>query len=803
MIRKLMLAGADAFRINMSHGDQKQKAKLVEHIRALEKEFGRPTTILFDLQGPKLRVGNFEGGKAVLEKGSRFMLDRDETAGDAERVQLPHPELFEAVRPGTSILIDDGKVRLNVLEADDGQIVSEVEVGGTVSDNKGVNVPDVRGADPGADRQGPRRPAFALEQSADWIALSFVQRPEDVAEARELIGERAALLAKIEKPAAIDRLNDIIELADGVMVARGDLGVELPPEAGAAAAEPDRRQRAPVRQAGGRRDADARIDDHLADADPGRGQRRRHRDLRRRRRGHAVGRKRGGPISGRSGEDDGPHRQQRRARPELSRRASTSPRPGPSRPPPTRSPARRGRSRSTVSATAMVCYTSSGSTARRIARERPSVPLLAMSASLNTRARLGLLWGAHAVHTRDVASFEEMVEKGKRMALRHQLAKGGDRIVLMAGIPFGTAGLDQRAPRRPADRRRARALPGEQEPQRGSKRREFRPAISRARKPIGPTFVASAAPGFAVQPHRPQQGAERLGAARQQAADNSREHVAAARNAEPRRAAVVGPGVAVGRDDVAGDALDQHDRLDRARPRAGRSRPGRARSPPRRSRAMTRVRPRGEAGSARLARSCFRQRLEAVKQRGVEREPCRRTRARRRAICSQAFALAMPGPATIASTSRRLAICFDRGDGEAAVVVLRQARRPSLRALRTPSCERDAFDRDDPQLAGAGAHGGRRGEHRRAGHVAAAGDDQDPPLRLLVAVDDRRQRMSAKRGAVERRRLLHRVPAIASGSEVFGAPSASSGAPWFHSAELGNAQALARRARIHRPRCRN
>ncbi|HET7281840.1 MAG TPA: pyruvate kinase, partial [Sphingomicrobium sp.] len=230
MIRRLMLAGADAFRINMSHGDQKQKAKLVEAIRTLEKEFGRPTTILFDLQGPKLRVGHFEGGGTVLEKGTRFIFDHDSKAGDNERVQLPHVELFQSVRPGTSILIDDGKVRLNVLEADDGQIVSEVKVGGRVSDNKGVNVPDVVVPIPALTDKDRDDLQFALEQRADWIALSFVQRPEDVAEARTLIGDRAALLAKIEKPAAIDQLNDIIALADAVMVARGDLGVELPPE---------------------------------------------------------------------------------------------------------------------------------------------------------------------------------------------------------------------------------------------------------------------------------------------------------------------------------------------------------------------------------------------------------------------------------------------------------------------------------------------------------------------------------------------------------------------------------------------
>src|SRR3954453_11297342 len=137
MIRKLVFAGADAFRINMSHGDQNQKAKLVDAIRALEKEFRRPMTILFDLQGPKLRVGHFEGGRTVLEKGKRFIFDRDDKAGDSNRVQLPRAELFESVRPGTNILIDDGKVRLNVLEAGGRQIVSEVKVGGIVSDNKG------------------------------------------------------------------------------------------------------------------------------------------------------------------------------------------------------------------------------------------------------------------------------------------------------------------------------------------------------------------------------------------------------------------------------------------------------------------------------------------------------------------------------------------------------------------------------------------------------------------------------------------------------------------------------------------
>ena len=199
-ISDLMLAGADAFRINMSHGDHAQKARLVEIIRGLEKELKRPTTIMFDLQGPKLRVGKLKGGSAMLTAGDRFVLDRKRTLGSSERVELPHPELFATIVPGNRVLIDDGKVRLKATAVEDSQIVTEVEVGGKVSDNKGVNVPDVLVPIPALTSKDREDLVFALEQRADWIALSFVQRPEDVAEARKLIGERASLLAKIEKP---------------------------------------------------------------------------------------------------------------------------------------------------------------------------------------------------------------------------------------------------------------------------------------------------------------------------------------------------------------------------------------------------------------------------------------------------------------------------------------------------------------------------------------------------------------------------------------------------------------------------
>jgi pyruvate kinase len=439
MIRKLVFAGADAFRINMSHGTHAQKAKLVDAIRELEKELHRPTTILFDLQGPKLRVGNFAGGSAELEKGERFVLDRDRKGGNAERVELPHPELFEAIGRGDRVLIDDGRIRLKVIEAGDQQIVTEVQVGGTISDHKGVNVPDVVVPIPALTEKDRKDLHFALEQKTDWIALSFVQRPEDVAEARELIGEKALLMAKIEKPAAIDRLDDIIALSDGVMVARGDLGVELPPED-----VPPLQNKivASARQFGKPVVvATQMLESMIHSPSPTRAE---VSDV-------ATAIYDGADavmLSAESATGEYPC-EAVQMMDRIARSVETDP-VYPARIhftetklEPTTADALAGSARqiaNTVSARAMVCYTSSGSTARRIARERPPVPVLAMTSSHHTARRLGLLWGVHAVHTRDVSSFEEMVAKGKRMALRHQMAEGGDRLVLMAGVPFGISG---------------------------------------------------------------------------------------------------------------------------------------------------------------------------------------------------------------------------------------------------------------------------------------------------------------------------------------------------------------------------
>jgi pyruvate kinase len=439
IIRHLIEAGADAFRINMSHGSHADHAARIEMIRALEKELERPTTILADLQGPKLRVGRFKGDKALLEKGQSFFLDRDETPGDATRVNLPHREIFEAVSNGTRLLVDDGKLVLRVIDAHPDRLETQVEVAGTISNNKGLNVPDAvlpLAALTEKDRQDL---SFALDQHVDWVALSFVQRPEDVAEARRLIAGRASLLAKIEKPAAIDRLDGILELADAVMVARGDLGVEMLPEEvpplQKRIVESARRMGRPVVV------ATQMLESMITSPSPTRAE---VSDV-------ATAVYDGADaimLSAESASGQWPVESVA-----MMNRIATSVEADPSHAArvhftetpadPTTNDAIAEAAANivkTVSAAAIVCFTVSGSTARRVSRERPTVPLLVLTPSPKTARRLGLLWGAHAVRTKDVSSFEEMIGKAKRMALRHGLAKAGDRIIVTAGVPFGTPG---------------------------------------------------------------------------------------------------------------------------------------------------------------------------------------------------------------------------------------------------------------------------------------------------------------------------------------------------------------------------
>ncbi|MEE9434406.1 MAG: pyruvate kinase [Sphingorhabdus sp.] len=439
MIEKLFIAGADAFRINMSHGEQAEKVEMIGHIRALERKYQRPSTILIDLQGPKLRIGKFANGKVTLETGASFVLDRSEKAGDTARVQLPHPEIFAALEPGTRLLLDDGKLVLRVGSVTDERIETIVEVGGPLSDRKGLNVPDVVVPVAALTEKDRSDLAFALEHGADWIAMSFVQRPEDVAEGRKLIGGKAALLAKIEKPAAIGRLDEILELVDAVMVARGDLGVEVPPER----VPPLQKQIVGAARKLGRPVvvATQMLESMITAPTPTRAE---VSDV-------ATAIYDGADaimLSAETAAGDWPveavSMMDRIARqvegdPEYYRRvhftevhadATTADALALSS----------SRIAETIDTCAIVCFTSSGSTARRIARERPSVPILVLTPHTQTARRLGLLWGAYAIRTRDIGSFEEMVAKGKRMALRHKMGQAGARLIMLAGVPFGTPG---------------------------------------------------------------------------------------------------------------------------------------------------------------------------------------------------------------------------------------------------------------------------------------------------------------------------------------------------------------------------
>ncbi len=439
MLEKLLRAGVDAFRVNMSHGDHTVHAETIAAIRALERKAGRPITVLCDLQGPKLRVGTFKEGRAVIRHSGHFTLDRNPEPGDENRVQLPHPELFGILRPGQRLLIDDGKLRLRVIRADDSEILCSAEVGGVISDRKGVNVPDAVIPVPAMTDKDRRDLAFAVAQGADWIALSFVQRPEDVAEARRLMGGHGALMAKIEKPAAISRLDEILEIADGLMVARGDLGVELNPEQvpplQKRIVEKARREGKPVVV------ATQMLESMIESPTPTRAE---VSDV-----ANAVY---DGADAVMLSAETAAGAWPVEAVTIMDRIASeVEADPGyaarvhfiETRPDPTTADALAEACASIARAVpiaGIIVFTGSGSTARRVARERPGVPMLVLTPSITTARKVGLLWGAHAVATKDIGSFEEMIAKGKRMALRHGFATAGSRLIALAGVPFGTPG---------------------------------------------------------------------------------------------------------------------------------------------------------------------------------------------------------------------------------------------------------------------------------------------------------------------------------------------------------------------------
>jgi pyruvate kinase len=438
-LRALFDAGVDVFRCNFSHGTHDDHRKLFAAIRRVESETGRPIGILADMQGPKLRLGDFAEGRVQLAAGAAFRLDLDNKLGDAKRAPLPHPEVFRALEPGNDLLIDDGKVRLKVVDCGPDFAETECVVGGTLSNHKGVNVPHCVLPISAVTDKDRADLSFALENGADWIALSFVQRPEDVAEGRKLVGNAAGLLVKLEKPSAIRRLQEIIDLTDAVMVARGDLGVEMPPEdvptvqkqvihACRLAGKPvivatqmlESMIHAPTPTRAEASDVATAVyegaDAVMLSAET------------------AVG---DYPIEAVTIMDRIARRVQEdplyfaSLQTKLLEHEHTDP---------DAISAAACQVAATVGAAAIVSFTSSGATASRAARERPGVPILVMTPHMSTARRMALLWGAHCVHSADIKNFGEMVQKAVRAAHQEDIAQPGQRIVITAGVPFGTPG---------------------------------------------------------------------------------------------------------------------------------------------------------------------------------------------------------------------------------------------------------------------------------------------------------------------------------------------------------------------------
>jgi pyruvate kinase len=439
MISKLFEAGVDVFRFNFSHGTHEEHKKRLQIIRNLEKKFSRPIGILQDLQGPKLRVGKFASKWVDLKQGADFRLDLKEEPGDRTRAHLPHPEIFAALKPDMDLLLDDGKIRLRVVSRGSDYAETHVMTAGRLSENKGVNVPSaILDLDPVTEKDR-RDLKFGLDMGVDWVGLSFVQRPEDVAVARKLIGGRAPILVKLEKPSIVQNLWAIVDLADAIMVARGDLGVEVPPEdvpplqkrivrtcryAGkpvvVATQMLDSMVNAPIPTRAEASDVATAVYDGadavMLSAESAAGSY---------------------PLESvqmmdriiTSAEKD-----------PLYRRIITAEHYNPEATAEDAITSAAAQVAGTVSAAAIVTFTTSGSTAYRCARERPEVPILSLTPNILTARRLAITWGVHAVKTPDVENFESMVETAVKIALEEGIATSGQRIVVTAGVPFGTPG---------------------------------------------------------------------------------------------------------------------------------------------------------------------------------------------------------------------------------------------------------------------------------------------------------------------------------------------------------------------------
>ncbi|MCC6917675.1 MAG: pyruvate kinase [Alphaproteobacteria bacterium] len=438
-IEALFRAGADVFRINMSHTKHDLLRELVGHVRAIEADLERPIGILADLQGPKLRIGSFAGGPVMLEPGKRFTLELEAVPGGAERVQLPHKEILQALVPGARLMLDDGKLVLRVEEASPTRAVTVVEIGGRLSDRKGVNVPDVHLAIPALTEKDRADLSAAVDAGVDWIALSFVQTAADVAEAKKMVMGRAGVMAKIEKPQALERLNDILDMADGIMIARGDLGVELPLEdvpgkqklinraarkAGKPVVVATQMLESMIEKPAPTR---AEVSDVATAVFEGA-------DAIMLSAESAAG---AWPVAAVATMNRVAERvegepffrsivEAQRAEPEATAADAIT--------------AAAHQIAENLKVAAIVTYTASGATALRASRERPNVPVLALSPVLKTARRLAIAWGLHCVVVEEPKDLDGMVDQACKLAWREGYAKIGQRVIVICGVPLGTPG---------------------------------------------------------------------------------------------------------------------------------------------------------------------------------------------------------------------------------------------------------------------------------------------------------------------------------------------------------------------------
>lgn len=439
IITELAKAGADVFRINMSHTAHGELRRLTAVIREVEHDLGRPIGVLVDLQGPKFRLGTFADKKVDIEVGQTFTLDSDPTPGDASRVYLPHPEILKAMVPGDRLLLDDGRVQLVAKEASAEKIVAKVVAGTALSDKKGVSVPDTTLPLTTMTKKDRADLEVALEVEADWIAASFVQQASDLVEIREIVAGRAGIIAKIEKPQAITHLNEIIEMSDALMVARGDLGVEVPLEqvpglqkritrAARRAGKPvvvatqmlESMITAPVPTRAEVSDVATAVfegaDAVMLSAESAAG-------------AHPVEAVATMDRIAREVEQDGNYAgiiNAQRAEPMATGADAIA--------------AAVRQIAETLKLAAICCYTGSGTTGIRVSRERPQTPIIALSTVVRTARRLSLGWGLHCVFGDEAPDFDGMVDEACQIAVKEGFARAGDRIIITAGVPMGRPG---------------------------------------------------------------------------------------------------------------------------------------------------------------------------------------------------------------------------------------------------------------------------------------------------------------------------------------------------------------------------